>query len=111
MVLEESPIRNMGVMQAFVPNIRRRKFSRPQVRRALNFAFDFELTNKQIFYGQYKRISYFEGTELACSGLPRGRELEILKTVRQTCRWKCHYSVFESGRWKYGCREEQSARS
>ena len=82
-VLEEFPIRNMGVMQAFVPNIRRRKFSRPQVRRALNFAFDFERTNKQIFYGQYKRIaSYFEGTELACSGLPRGRELEILKTVR-----------------------------
>jgi microcin C transport system substrate-binding protein len=82
-VLEEFPIRNMGVMQAFVLNIRRRKFSRPQVRRALNFAFDFERTNKQIFYGQYKRIaSYFEGTELACSGLPRGSELEILKTVR-----------------------------
>jgi microcin C transport system substrate-binding protein len=89
-VLEEFPIRNMGVMQALVPNIRRRKFSRPQVRRALNFAFDFELTNKQIFYGQYKRIaSYFEGTELACSGLPRGRELEILKRCGQTCRWKC----------------------
>ena len=39
--------------------------------------------NKQIFFGQYKRIaSYFEGTELASSGLPEGRELEILQTVR-----------------------------
>ena len=39
--------------------------------------------NKQIFFGQYKRInSYFEGTELASSGLPAGRELEILETVR-----------------------------
>ena len=53
------------------------------MRRALNFAFDFEEMNKQIFFGQYKRISsYFDGTELASSGLPQGRELEILETVR-----------------------------
>ena len=39
--------------------------------------------NKQLFYGQYKRInSYFDGTELASSGLPQGEELEILETVR-----------------------------
>jgi microcin C transport system substrate-binding protein len=39
--------------------------------------------NKQLFYGQYKRInSYFEGTELASSGLPEGEELRILETVR-----------------------------
>ncbi len=39
--------------------------------------------NKQIFFGQYKRIaSYFEGTELAATGLPTGRELELLETVR-----------------------------
>ena len=40
--------------------------------------------NKQIFFGQYKRISsYFDGAEeLASSGLPQGRELEILETVR-----------------------------
>ena len=53
------------------------------MRRALNFAFDFEEMNKQIFFGQYKRISsYFDGTELASSGLPEGKELEILETVR-----------------------------
>jgi microcin C transport system substrate-binding protein len=39
--------------------------------------------NKQLFYGQYKRInSYFEGTELASSGLPQGQELQILEAVR-----------------------------
>jgi microcin C transport system substrate-binding protein len=39
--------------------------------------------NKQLFYGQYKRInSYFEGTELACSGVPQGQELQILEKLR-----------------------------
>ena len=70
-------------MQAFAFNIRRAKFQDPRVRRAFNYAFDFEEMNKQIFFGQYKRIaSYFAGTELAATGLPEGRELEILQTVR-----------------------------
>jgi microcin C transport system substrate-binding protein len=70
-------------MQAFVLNTRRSKFADPRVRRAFNLALDFEEMNKQIFFGQYQRIaSYFEGTELASSGLPSGLELEILQTVR-----------------------------
>ena len=60
-------------MQAFAINNRREQFRDARVRRAFNYAFDFEEMNKQLFYGQYKRInSYFEGTELACSGLPQG---------------------------------------
>ncbi len=82
-VLEEFPIRNFGSMQAFAFNVRRDKFKDARVRRAFNFAFDFEEMNKQVFFGQYKRISsYFEGTELASSGLPEGKELAILETVR-----------------------------
>jgi len=82
-VLEEFPVRNFGSMQAFVFNIRRDKFKDARVRRAFNFAFDFEEMNRTIFFGQYKRIgSFFEGTELASSGLPEGKELEILETVR-----------------------------
>ena len=82
-LLEEFPNRSSGIMQAFALNIRRDKFGDPRVRRALNFAFDFEEMNKQIFFNQYKRInSYFDGTELASSGLPQGKELEILETVR-----------------------------
>jgi microcin C transport system substrate-binding protein len=81
--LEEFPIRNVGVMQAFAFNIRRDKFKDARVRRAFNYAFDFEEMNKQLFYGQYKRIaSYFEGTELAARDLPQGDELQILESVR-----------------------------
>ncbi len=82
-VLEEFPINNSGIMQAFAFNIRRGKFQDTRVRRAFNYAFDFEEMNRQIFFGQYTRIaSYFQGTELASSGVPAGRELELLETVR-----------------------------
>jgi microcin C transport system substrate-binding protein len=82
-VKEEFPISDSGRMQGFVLNLRRDQFKDARLRRAFNYAFDFEEMNKQLFYGQYKRInSYFEGTELASSGLPEGIELEILETVR-----------------------------
>jgi microcin C transport system substrate-binding protein len=82
-ILEEFPITSSGVMQAFAFNIRRAKFQDPRVRLAFNYAFDFEEMNRQIFFGQYSRVaSYFQGTELACSGIPAGRELELLNTVR-----------------------------
>jgi microcin C transport system substrate-binding protein len=82
-VREEFPIRNMGRMQAFAFNTRRDKFKDARVRQAFDYAYDFEEMNKQLFYGQYMRItSYFDGTELASSGLPQGQELEILETVR-----------------------------
>jgi len=81
--LEKFPDNSSGIMQAFVVNLRRDKFKDARVRRALNLAFDFESLNRTIFFGQYKRIdSYFAGTELASSGLPQGRELEILETLR-----------------------------
>ncbi len=82
-LLEEFPVRSRGIMQAFAFNTRREKFKDPRVRRAFDFAYDFEEMNKQIFFGQYRRInSYFDGTELASSGLPQGLELEILEKVR-----------------------------
>ncbi|MCG2641169.1 extracellular solute-binding protein [Bradyrhizobium sp. GCM10023182] len=80
---EEFPINDSGRMQAFAFNIRRDQFKDARLRRAFNYAFDFEEMNKQLFYGQYKRInSYFEGTDLASSGLPQGQELEILQAVK-----------------------------
>ena len=82
-VLGEFPQRDRGIMRAFAFNTRRDKFEDARVRRAFNFAFDFEEMNRQFFFGQYKRInSYFEGTELACSGLPQGEELNILEPLR-----------------------------
>jgi microcin C transport system substrate-binding protein len=82
-VLEEFPQRDRGMMRAFAFNTRRDKFKDARVRRAFNFALDFEEMNKQFFFGQYKRVnSYFEGTELASSGLPQGEELKILEPLR-----------------------------
>jgi microcin C transport system substrate-binding protein len=82
-VLQEFPINDSGRMQGFVLNLRRDQFKDVRLRRAFNYAFDFEEMNKQLFFGKYKRInSYFEGTELASSGLPQGQELELLETVR-----------------------------
>jgi microcin C transport system substrate-binding protein len=82
-VKEEFPVNDSGRMQAFAFNLRRDQFKDARLRRAFNYAFDFEEMNKQLFYGQYQRInSYFYGTDLASSGLPEGQELQILETVR-----------------------------
>ena len=82
-VLDEFPIRSFGIMQAFAFNLRRDRFKDWRVRRAFDLAFDFEDLNQALFYGQYRRIvSYFDGTELASTGVPEGRELQILESVR-----------------------------
>ncbi len=77
------PERGRGLMVGFIFNLRREKFADPRLRQAFNYAFNFEEMNRTIFFNQYKRLgSYFSGTELASKGLPGGRELEILETVR-----------------------------
>ncbi|WP_134497054.1 extracellular solute-binding protein [Microvirga pakistanensis] len=82
-VLEEFPYAATGIMQAFVLNLRRDKFKDERVRRAFNLAFPFEELNKTVFYGLYERVgSYFHGLELASSGLPQGKELELLESLR-----------------------------
>ena len=75
--------RNTGVMVGFVMNLRREQFQDVRVREAINYAYDFETLNRTIFFDQYKRVdSFFYGTELASSGLPQGKELEILNEVK-----------------------------
>jgi len=70
-------------MQAFVMNTRRRHFHDVRVREAVALAFDFEWTNKHLFFGQYTRTrSYFSNSELASSGIPRGEELTTLEPFR-----------------------------
>ncbi|MDV7339714.1 extracellular solute-binding protein [Terasakiella sp. A23] len=70
-------------MQGFVFNIRRDKFKDPLVRQALAYAFDFDWANKNLFHNEYTRTnSYFSNSELGSSGLPTGRELEILEKYR-----------------------------
>ncbi|MFA5592523.1 MAG: extracellular solute-binding protein [Micavibrio sp.] len=71
-------------MQGFIYNIRRPVFADKAVRKALDYAFDFEWSNRQFAYGDYKRTnSYFENSDLAApEGPPTGRELEILENYR-----------------------------
>jgi microcin C transport system substrate-binding protein len=70
-------------MQAFAVNLRRPLFQDARVRRALIEVFDFEWMNANLFYGAYARTrSYFSNSELASSGLPEGREREILEGFR-----------------------------
>jgi len=70
-------------MQAFVLNTRKELFQDRRVRQALVHMFDFEWTNKNLFYGFYKRSSsYFSNSELGSSGLPSKEELAILEKFR-----------------------------
>ena len=82
-ILEKVTLKNPEPMQAFVFNTRLEKFQDPRVRLAFNFAFDFEWSNENLFYGQYKRTSsFFEKSELSARGLPEGAELAILEPYR-----------------------------
>jgi microcin C transport system substrate-binding protein len=70
-------------MQGFAFNTRRELFSDPQVRQALAYAFNFEWSNKALFYGQYERTrSYFQNSEMAATGLPGPDELKLLEPFR-----------------------------
>ena len=80
---EEIPNEVPTGMQGFAFNVRRPIFQDPRVRRALAYAFDFEWSNKNLFYGAYTRTkSYFSNSELASSGVPSGEELKILEPFR-----------------------------
>jgi microcin C transport system substrate-binding protein len=96
-LLQEFPHDNVGTMQCYAFNMRRDKFKDARVRRAFNYAYDFEEMNKQLSGGVYSRInSYFEGCELASSGLPQGLELEILETVRDKVPPEVFTTVFKN---------------
>ena len=71
-------------MQAYIFNLRKDKlFGDRRVRMAFNYLFDFEWTNKNLFYGKYTRANnYFNNSDLASSGLPTGEELKILEKYR-----------------------------
>jgi microcin C transport system substrate-binding protein len=69
--------------QGWVFNLRRAKFANPRLREALNYAFDFEWTNKTIMYGAYKRThSVFQNSDMMAQGLPGPEELKLLEPWR-----------------------------
>jgi len=69
--------------QGWFINIRREKFADPRLRKALDYAWDFEWTNKNLFYGLYKRThSYFANTNLEAEGPPSEAEIKLLEPFR-----------------------------
>lgn len=81
--LFEQPYKSSGEMVGFVFNLNRDTFKDARVRQAFDLAMPFEEMNKTLFFGQYTRFkSFFDGIPLASSGLPTGRELEILNEVK-----------------------------
>lgn len=69
--------------QGFFINTRRARFSDKRVRQALGLAFDFEWSNKNLFFGLYKRTnSYFENSDMKASGAPSPEELKLLEPFR-----------------------------
>ena len=81
--LEKIGHKNPTGMQAFVMNTRRQVFKDRKLRRALAYAFDFEWSNRNLFFSQYTRTeSYFSNSELASTDLPKGEELAILERYR-----------------------------
>ena len=79
----EFPHKRPAGLQAFVYNTRRPVFADARVREALGYAFDFEWTNRILFFGQYTRArSYFNNSEIAATGLPGEAERAILEPFR-----------------------------
>jgi microcin C transport system substrate-binding protein len=70
-------------IQSYILNLRKEKFQDEKVRKALTLAFDFEWTNKTLFYNSYERVrSYFSNSIYEADGLPEGKELEILEKFK-----------------------------
>lgn len=69
--------------QGFWINLRQDKFQDPRVRAALGLLFNFEWSNKTLFYGLYTRTdSFWENSDMQATGLPEGAELALLNEFR-----------------------------
>ena len=72
-----------SAIQGYVYNLRRDLFKDRRVRAALAYAFDFEWSNRSLFYSLYTRTrSYFDNSELSARGLPKDEELALLNKYK-----------------------------
>jgi microcin C transport system substrate-binding protein len=93
LLLETLPDANPSGTQGFWLNTRKAKFQDIRVRQAFDMLFDFEWTNKNLFYGLYARTtSFFENSPMAAKGKPSEAELALLTPFRD----KLPKSVFEA---------------
>jgi len=91
----EIPNHNPTGMQAYVFNLRRPIFQDIRVREALGLLFDFEWSNKQLFFNSYERTtSFFQGSELAATALPSPAELKLLNPLKDKLPKEVFSQVF-----------------
>lgn len=82
-VRKEFPDNRPSGAQGWFFNTRRGKFKDPRVREAIGYAFDFEWSNKSLFYDLYTRTqSFFENSEMMAEGLPSPEERALLEQFR-----------------------------
>jgi microcin C transport system substrate-binding protein len=84
-IREEFPHTRVAGMQGFAMNMRYEFFQSRKVRAAIAMAFDFEWSNKNLFYGQYTRNEcYFDNNpEMKAQGLPQGEVKALLLKLRK----------------------------
>ena len=69
--------------QGFFLNTRRSLFQDVRVRQALDLAFDFEWSNRNLFFGLYERTaSFFENSDMKAVGKPSPEELALLEPFK-----------------------------
>lgn len=79
----EFPDDRLAGAQGWFFNTRRDKFKDPRVRRAIGLVFDFEWSNKSLFYGIYERAqSFFQNSDMMAKGKPPEAELALLEPFR-----------------------------
>jgi len=82
-------------MQGFAFNMRKPIFQNKNVRKALTYSFDFEWSNRNLFYGAYTRTkSFFDNSELSSQNLPSKDELIILEKYRGKIPDEIFTSIF-----------------
>lgn len=82
-VKREFPDEKSAKMQGWAINQRRPQFKDLRVRRAIALCFNFEWTNKNLFYGLYDRSqSCFQQSEFVAEGMPSPEELALLEPFR-----------------------------
>jgi len=70
-------------MQAWAVNQRRERFRDARVREAIAHCFDFEWTNRNLFYDAYARAqSCFEKSDFKAEGTPTPEELALMEPLR-----------------------------
>ncbi len=86
-------------MQGFVYNLRRPIFQNRALREALNYAFDFEWTRKNLFYDNYFRTeSYFPNSELAAREAISEAERALLEPFRDRLPREVFEKIYEAPR-------------